>query len=133
MTARYLLDTNICIAVMKRRPQELLERMNVAADVLAVSAITEAELHFGVAKSMRPQQNGLILANFLARLAVLPFGDTAPWHYGEIREFLERAGTPIGANDLLIAAHARSLGAVLVTNNRREFDRVPELTVEDWL
>lgn len=133
MIPRYLLDTNICIAVMKRRPRALLERLNAAADVLAVSAITEAELRFGVAKSTQPQQYALVLANFLARLSVLPFGDTATWHYGEIRAFLERAGMPIGANDLFIAAHARSLDAVLVTNNRREFDRVPGLTVEDWL
>ena len=129
----WLLDTNICIYLIKRRPERVLDRLR-ALDVatVGVSSITVAELQYGVAKSSRPEHNALALAALLAPLDVLPFDDAAAAAYGVVRADLERAGTPIGAMDLLIAAHARVLGRTLVTNNVREFSRVPGLKVENW-
>jgi tRNA(fMet)-specific endonuclease VapC len=129
----WLLDTNICIYLIKRKPQRVLERLR-ALDISAVgvSSITVAELQHGVAKSARPEQNALALAALLAPLDVLPFDDAAAAVYGETRAALERAGTPIGSMDLLIAAHAVALGRTVVTNNTRELSRVAALKVENW-
>lgn len=129
----WLLDTNICIYLIKKHPARVLDRLR-ALDIAAVgvSSITVAELQYGVAKSARPEQNALALARLLAPLEVLPFDDAAAAVYGDIRTDLERAGTPIGSMDLLIAAHARALGRTLVTNNTREFRRVAGLRVENW-
>ena len=129
-----MLDTNICIHVLRRRPDKLRRKFK-AIKGLSISSVTYAELCFGIAKgdhalrAERLYQLGL----FVSRLQLLTWGRAAAEHYGEIRALLERQGTPIGNNDLLIAAHARSLGAVLVTNNTREFSRVADLTLEDWL
>jgi tRNA(fMet)-specific endonuclease VapC len=129
----WLLDTNICIYLIKRKPQILLDRLRtVDIDTVAVSSITVAELQYGVAKSARPEQNGLALAALLAPLAVAPFDDAAAAIYGTVRATLERAGTPIGSLDMLIAAHALSLGRTVVTHDTREFRRVEGLRVEDW-
>ncbi len=131
---RYLLDTNICIYVIKNHPPEVRARLERhPLEDVGVSAVTVAELEYGVAKSARPGQNALALGAFLAPLRVAAFDDGAARRYGELRAALERAGTPIGSMDMLIAAHALSLGAVLVTNNVREFGRVPGLGVENWL
>lgn len=130
---RYLLDTNICIYIIKRKPPEVLERLtSLDPEEVGVSSITVAELEYGVAKSSRPRQNRDALINFLAPLQILAFDDEAARHYGDIRVHLEKAGKPIGAMDLLIAAHARSLSLTLVTNNEKEFSRVPGLVVENW-
>ena len=99
---------------------------------MAVSAITLAELMHGAEESSRPAANLAVVEDFCSRLEVLPYGPKAAQHYGQIRAALGLAGTPIGVNDLHIAAHARSEGLVIVTNNRREFDRGPALQVEDW-
>lgn len=129
----WLLDTNICIYLIKKRPQRLLARLRETdIDRVSVSAITVAELQYGVAKSARPEQNALALGALLAPLRVEPFDDAAATVYGAVRAGLERAGTPIGSLDLLIAAHALALDRALVTNNAREFERVAGLRVENW-
>lgn len=130
---RYVLDTNIAIYVIKRRPLQALARFNEHAGRMAVSAVTLAELLHGAEKSDNPAQNLAVVEDFCSRLEVLPYGAKAAQHYGSIRAQLERLGTPIGVNDLHIAAHARSEGLVLVTNNLSEFDRVPALQVENWV
>jgi tRNA(fMet)-specific endonuclease VapC len=130
---RYMLDTNICIYVIKRHPAQLREKFNALAESLCISSITLAELHFGAEKSARRIDNLNIVAQFAARLEVLPFGVKAAAHYGQLRAELERLGKPCGANDLLIGAHARSEGLTVVTNNSREFRRMPGIRVENWL
>jgi tRNA(fMet)-specific endonuclease VapC len=130
---RYLLDTNICIYVIKKHPPALREKFNALAEALCISSITLAELQFGAEKSARRLDNLRSVEQFAARLEVLPFGVKAAVHYGQLRADLERAGKPCGANDMLIAAHARSEGLVVVTNNSREFKRMPGLQVENWV
>ena len=130
---RYLLDTNICIYVIKRRPESLLDRFNENASRLAISAITLAELLHGAEKSSQPQRTLSVVEDFCSRLDVLDYGAKAAQHYGQIRSALERRGTPIGVNDLHIAAHARSEGLTLVSNNLREFERVEGLLYENWV
>lgn len=128
----YLLDTNSCIYIINRRPAKVFEHFaGLTFGQVAISSITGAELHFGVTKSGSPR-NQLALEKFLAPLELLPFDDAAMRQYGPLRSELERAGQPIGALDTLIAAHALALGATLVTNNLREFERVPGLAVENW-
>ena len=129
---RYLLDTNICIYVIKTRPPSMLESFNRHAGYMAISAITLSELLDGVEKSAAPERNLAAVENFCSRLDVLPYGPRASLHYGQIRTGLERRGTPIGVNDLHIAAHARSEGLTLVSNNLREFEQVEGLLQENW-
>ena len=130
---RYLLDTNIVIYVVKRRPLAVLDRFNTHASAMALSVITVAELLHGVEKSSRPNENQKTIEDFLSRIEVLPYTVKAAQHYGAIRAHLERAGQPIGVNDLHIASHARSEGLTLVTNNLREFARIPGLQIENWV
>jgi tRNA(fMet)-specific endonuclease VapC len=129
----YMLDTNMCIYLIKRRPPAVLERFqaHVPGEIL-VSSITVAELHYGVEKSRHQEQNRNALELFLGPLQVADFDAEGAQHAGNIRATLERLGTPIGSYDLLIAGHARSLDMILVTNNTGEFDRVPGLRVENW-
>jgi tRNA(fMet)-specific endonuclease VapC len=130
---RYLLDTNIVIYVLKRRPVEVLSTFNANASRMAISSITLAELLHGAEKSSRVSENLAAIEDFCSRLQVLPYGPKAAQHYGAIRAALEKLGQPIGVNDMHIAAHARSEGLVLVTNNMGEFVRVPALEVENWV
>jgi len=130
---RYLLDTNIVIYVLKRRPVEVLATFNANASRMAISSITLAELMHGAEKSSRVGENLSVIEDFCSRLVVLPYGAKAAQHYGAIRAALEKPGQPIGVNDLHIAGHARSEGLVLVTNNMAEFERVPALEVENWV
>lgn len=130
---RYLLDTNIVIYVLKRRPIEVLSIFNANASRLAISAITLSELMHGVEKSSKAAENLSAIEDFCSRLEVLSYDSKAAQHYGAIRAGLEKLGQTIGVNDLHIAAHARSEGLVLVTNNAREFERVPGLQVENWV
>jgi len=130
---RYLLDTNIVIYVIKRRPREALEVFNRHHGHMAISAITLAELVHSAEKSQFPARNLNVVEDFCSRLAVLPYTQEAAYHYGAIRAALENTGQTIGVNDLHIAAHARSQGLTLVTNNLREFERVPGLLVENWV
>ena len=129
----YLLDTNIVIYVIKRRPIEALEAFNQNASRMAISSITLAELIHGAEKSSQPAHNYNVIEDFCSRLEVLPYSAKAAQHYGSIRAALEKTGQTIGVNDLHIAAHARSEGLVLVTNNLREFERVPALLLENWV
>jgi len=130
---QYLLDTNICIYLIKKRPPQVIERLRRMSPAdIGISTITVSELQYGAAKSERPEANREALGKFLTAFELVPWGVDAALHCGEIRANLERDGRPIGAMDLLIAAHARSLGVVLVTNNVREFERVPGLCLENW-
>ena len=129
---RYMLDTSIVLYTIKRRPPQALQQFNQHAGRMAISAITLAELLHGVEKSGNPSANLAVVEDFCSRLDVLPYLPRAAQHYGAIRTALERLGTPIGVNDLHIAAHARSEGLTLVTHNTREFERVPALQIEDW-
>jgi tRNA(fMet)-specific endonuclease VapC len=129
---KYMLDTNIVIYVIKRRPIELLEVFNRHAGQMCISSITLAELLHGVEKSAMPDHNLRQIEDFISRLEVLEYGGKAAAHYGEIRADLERKGTPIGVNDLHIAGHARSEGLTLVSNNLLEFERVDALRLVNW-
>lgn len=133
MTLRYALDTNVCIRVLRDRPQSARERFNQEAEGLCISAVVLTELLHGAAKSARPEHNRAEVDRFAARLAVLPFEAPAADHAADIRATLERKGAMIGGYDLLIAGHARSRGLVLVTGNLPEFRRVDGLRCEDWL
>lgn len=130
---RYLLDTNIVIYVLKRRPLEVLSAFNANASRMAISSITLAELMHGAEKSQRVSENLSVIEDFCSRLEILPYGAKAAQHYGAIRAALEKIGQSIGVNDLHIAGHARSEGLVLVTNNVSEFERVPALELENWV
>ena len=129
-----MLDTNICIYIIRQKPPEVLKRFQeYQIGDIVISSTTLAELRYGVAKSRYREKNAEALEEFIIPLEIFPFGEAAALAYGEIRSLLENAGTPIGAMDLLIAAHAISLQVPLVTNNPREFSRIPGLTVVDWM
>lgn len=130
---KYLLDTNIAIYVIKRRPIEVMGVFNANAGRMAISAITLSELCHGAEKSAKAAQNLAVVEEFASLLEVLPYTAKASLHYGAIRAALEKAGRPIGVNDLHIAAHARSEGLTLVTSNLGEFERVPGLLTENWV
>ena len=130
---KYMLNTNIAIYVIKRRPPETLATFNRHASQLCISSITLAELMHGVEKSAKPAHNLRQIEDFASRLTVLEYGNKAASHYGDIRAVLERKGTPIGVNDLYIAGHARSEGLTLVTDNLKEFERVEALRLENWV
>jgi tRNA(fMet)-specific endonuclease VapC len=130
---KFLLDTNIVIYVIKRRPIEVMAIFNENAGRMAISAITLSELFYGAEKSVKVAQNLAVVEEFASLLEVLPYTPKASQHYGAIRSALEKAGRPIGVNDLHIAAHARSEGLTLVTNDLGEFERVPGLLVENWI
>ena len=131
---RYLLDTDTCIYIVKRAPEYLYSRFKkLHVGDVGVSAITYCELQYGVAMSRHPEKNQAALNEFLAPLEVLDFPSEASAVFGMIRAHLSRQGTPIGNYDLLIAAHAFYQGLVLITNNVREFSRVPDLKIENWI
>lgn len=129
---RFLLDTNLCIRVLRDRTASLREKFNLEADSLAISTMVLTELLHGAAKSGRPDANRREVETSAARLEVLSFDTAAAHHAADIRATLERRGRAIGGYDLLIAGHARSLARIVVTGNRGEFDRVPGLQCEDW-
>ncbi|MGE5503237.1 MAG: type II toxin-antitoxin system tRNA(fMet)-specific endonuclease VapC [Actinomycetota bacterium] len=130
---RYMLDTNLCVRVLRDRPPGLRERFNAEATGLCISTVTLAELLYGAEKSARPGDNRRQVEGFADRLSVLPFDEAAAAHYADIRANLERKGQIIGAYDMMIAGHARSRGLVAVTGNLGEFTRVEGLRAEDWL
>ena len=129
----YMLDTNICIYVIKNRPAALRERFDQLAEALCISVITLGELLYGVEKSARRTENLQAVEQFTARLEVVPFSPRAAAHFGQIRAELAKLGTLCGAYDMLIGAHARSEGLRLVTNNVREFQRIPGLLAVNWV
>ncbi|MFK3773662.1 tRNA(fMet)-specific endonuclease VapC [Pseudomonas sp. NPDC089406] len=130
---RYMLDTNICIFTIKNKPQQVREAFNRHHGQLAISTVTLMELVYGAEKSAVPERNLAVVEGFIARLEVLDYDDLGAAHTAQLRAELAKAGTPIGPYDQMIAGHARARGLVLVTNNVREFQRVPGLRVEDWL
>ena len=130
---KYMLDTHIVIYAIKRRPAAMLETFIRHAGQMCISTITLSELMHGAEKSERREHNLAVVENFASRLMVLDYHGKAAAHYGDIRADLERKGSPIGVNDLHIAAHARGEGLILVTNNVREFERVPGLRLENWV
>ena len=130
---RYMLDTDTCSYIMRRASDTLLKRLRkTPVSDVCISVITKSELLFGVEISPRRQHDQAALEAFLRYVEVMDFPDEAAPHYANIRGHLKTRGTMIGANDLLIAAHARCLGLILVTNNTREFARVPKLKIENW-
>ncbi len=131
---KHMLDTNICIGLIRQKPQQLVERLMQCAPLeVGVSSITVAELVYGAQKSSRVEQNMFATEQFLLPLEVANFDQQASVAYGVIRAYLEREGKLIGAMDMLIGAHALSLGVTLITNNIDEFERIPKLKVEDWM
>ena len=129
---RYLLDTNIVIYVIKSRPLSALQLFNEQAGHMAISSITLAELLHSAEKSNAPARSLAVVEDFCTRLEVLSYGPKAAQHYGSIRSALEKRGEIVGVNDLHIAAHARSEGLTLVSNNLREFERVEALQLTNW-
>ena len=134
MTIQYLLDTNICIYIAKYNPPTVRARFaQISSNAVAMSVITLGELRHGAEKSTLRDKSLSTLQQLETLLQIAPLTDAVGHHYGQIRSSLERAGTPIGNNDLWIAAHARAQGWVLVTNNTREFCRVDGLMLENWV
>ncbi|MEA5512087.1 type II toxin-antitoxin system VapC family toxin [Crocosphaera sp. UHCC 0190] len=130
----YMLDTNICIYIIKKRPSTVLTRFQtISSEDLYISVMTVAELQYGVEKSNAKNKNQEILDDFISRLQVLPWEETAVQYYSKIRNYLEAKGTPIGNMDMLIAAHCQTENYILITNNIREFERIPDLKVENWM
>ncbi|WP_346290139.1 type II toxin-antitoxin system tRNA(fMet)-specific endonuclease VapC [Sphaerothrix gracilis] len=130
---QYLLDTNICIYLIKQKPPKVLARFNtLALSDIGISSITVAELEYGVCKSQQQEKNRGALMQFLIPLEIVEFDQAAATLYGSIRSDLESRGLIIGAMDMLIAAHAISLGVTLVSNNVREFSRIANLSLENW-
>lgn len=131
---KYLLDTNICIYIIKKKPEKVLKIFSkLKPGDISVSSITIAELYYGVVKSSRPNENTIALQEFLQPLIILDFTSDDTIVYGRIRSELEEEGKVIGAMDLLIASIAVSRNLILVTNNEKEFSRVKELKVENWV
>ena len=130
---RYMLDTNICIYIIRKKPIKVLKKLRTfdLSDIV-ISAITHSELEYGVAKSSRQKENRNALIKFLTTLDIVPYDDKAAADYGQIRNHLEKKGAVVGAMDMLIGAHARSIPVTLVTNNVKEFKRIPGLRVENW-
>lgn len=130
---RYLIDTNICIYVINKRPVEIIRKFKeVKIGDIGISSITVAELQYGVSKSSNKERNRQRLNEFLAPFEILSFDEVATKHYGDVRAQLERSGKVIGTLDMLIAAHALSKGLIVVTNNEKEFKRVKGLSIENW-
>lgn len=129
---KYMLDTNICIYTIKNKPQAVREAFNQHYGRMCISSVTLMELIFGAEKSVNPEKTLRVIEGFTARLEVLNYGVDAATHTGQIRAELAKQGLPVGPYDAMIAAHARSLGLILVTNNTREFTRVAGLRLEDW-
>ena len=131
---KFMLDTNTCIYIIKQKPSEVIERFKrTKISQIGISSITLSELLYGVSKSSKPKQNQVALAQFIAPLVILPYGDEAAEYYGDIRSYLEKQGTPIGSLDMLIAAHALSIACTLVTNNEKEFIRILNLKIDNWV
>lgn len=131
---KYMLDTNICIYIIKQHPQGVIKKFKLfnIGDI-CISSMTLAELMYGAEKSTHQKKNKAALEEFVLPLEVMPFDQDAACCYGEIRTHLEKTGNIIGPLDLIIAAHAKCLNATLVTNNIKEFSRVPQLKIENWI
>lgn len=130
---RYMLDTNICIYLIKQKPEKVLRHFKAhSVGEIGISSITLAELRYGVERSQQVKKNQQALEDFTLPLEIADFDEVAAEVYGNVRAGLEQAGTPVGSMDMLIGAHALSLGVTLVTNNLREFQKIKNLKVVDW-
>jgi len=130
---KYMLDTNMVIYTIKNRPDQVRETFKQHQDQMCISAVTWGELIYGAEKSSHPERNLADIEQMAARLEIAPFETLAAAHFGQLRAELYRIGKPIGPYDMMIAGHARSMGFILVTNNLKEFERVPGLRVENWV
>jgi len=131
---KYLLDTNICIYIIKKKPEEVIKRfLKMKPDSIGISSITVSELYYGVAKSSKPNENTIALEQFILPLTVINYNKEDSIAYGKLRARLEQKGKLIGAMDMLIAAQALSRDLILVTNNGREFKKIEELSTENWI
>jgi tRNA(fMet)-specific endonuclease VapC len=131
---KYLLDTNICIYIIKKKPEEVIKRfLKMKPDSIGISSITVSELYYGVAKSSKPNENTIALEQFILPLTVINYNKEDSIAYGKLRARLEQKGKLIGAMDMLIAAQALSRDLILVTNNEREFKKIEELSTENWI
>lgn len=134
MKLQYLLDTNICIYISKKKPQSVLEKFEqIEVGTVGMSIITYGELLYGAQKSQHPKKTFSVLDELTGLIPSLPMPTQAAKHYGEIRHKLEKKGKIIGNNDLWIAAHALALDLIIVTNNTKEFARIPHLQLENWV
>ena len=129
---KYMLDTNIVIYTIKNRPQQVREAFKQHENQMCTSAVTLGELIYGAERSSQPERNLADIEGLIARLEVAPFEEHASEHVGQLRAELTRMGQPIGPYDMMIAGHARAMGLILVTNNMKEFERVPGLRLENW-
>ncbi len=130
---KYMLDTNIVVYTIKNRPAQVRKIFKQHENQMCISAVTKGELIYGAERSSRPERNLIDIEGLMARLEVAPFEDHASEHFGQLRAELYRIGQPIGPYDMMIAGHARAMGLILVTNNMKEFERVPGLRVENWV
>jgi len=130
---KYMLDTNIVIYTIKNRPEQVRKIFRQHENRMCISAVTKGELIYGAERSSQPERNLIDIEGLIARLEVAPFEDHASEHFGQLRAELYRIGQPIGPYDMMIAGHARAMGLILVTNNMKEFERVPGLRVENWV
>ncbi len=130
---KYMLDTNIVIYTIKNRPEQVRSAFKQHASQMCISAVTKGELVYGAERSSQPERNLADIEGLIARLEVAPFEDHAAGHFGQLRAELHRIGRPIDPYDMMIAGHARAMGLILVTNNMKEFERVPGLRVENWV
>ena len=130
---KYMLDTNIVIYTIKNRPEQVRSAFKQHENQMCISAVTKGELVYGAERSSQPERNLADIEGLIARLEVAPFEDHAAEHFGQLRAELYRIGRPIGPYDMMIAGHARAMGLILVTNNMKEFERVPGLRVENWV
>ncbi len=130
---KYMLDTNIVIYTIKNRPEHIRMLFNLHSEQLCISTITLGELVFGAEHSQQVERNLADIEAMIARLEVLPFDNKAAYHFGQVRAELYRIGKPIGPYDMMIAGHVRRAGLILVTNNVKEFSRVPGLILENWV
>ncbi len=129
----YMLDTNICIYLIKKQPEHVCNHFkSIRVGEICISSVTLAELMYGVEKSQHHEKNRVALEEFILPLDIMPFDDDSARQYGRIRSELQKKGTPIGALDMMIASHALRLNMTLVTNNVSEFSRVPHLNIENW-
>lgn len=129
---KFMLDTNICIFTIKNKPEHVRERFNLNSDRMCISSVTLMELIYGAEKSQAVERNLAVVESFVSRLSVLDYDTLAAVHSGQIRAELAGRGTPVGPYDQMIAGHARSRGLIVVTNNLKEFERIPAIRVEDW-
>ena len=130
---KYMLDTNIVIYAIRNRPKQVREAFKRHENQMGISAVTKSELIYGAERSSQPERNLADIEGLIARLEVAPFEDPAAEHFGQLRAELYRIGQPVDPYDMMIAAHARAMGLILVTNNMKAFERVPGLRIEDWV